>query len=61
MCSAPITASEADRLEAWAKLPSPAGDVPAWEVESTPRLESADLLNPDQFHQRLVNWLMNQK
>jgi hypothetical protein len=54
-------APEADRLEAWAKLPAPAGDLPVWELESTPRLESADLLNPDQFHERLVLWLMNQK
>jgi len=35
--------------------------LPAWDLESSPRLYEADLTNPETFHRRLVEWIMNQK
>ena len=35
--------------------------VPAWDLESSPRLHETDLADPTAFHRRLVDWLMNQK
>ena len=35
--------------------------TPVWDLESSPRLYITDLQNPEAFHRRLVDWIMNQK
>jgi len=35
--------------------------VPTWDLESSPRLHETDLADPESFHRRLVDWIMNQK
>jgi hypothetical protein len=36
-------------------------EVPAWDMESSPRLHETDLADPEIFHRRLIDWIMNQK
>jgi len=61
MSGAPILAPEAKGVEAWDQWTSESEKVPVWDLESSPRLHEADLANPESFHRRLVDWLMNQK
>ena len=61
MSGAPILAPEAKRSEDWAYSSSLSGNVPVWDQESCPRLHKGDLDDPESFHRRLVDWLMNQK
>jgi hypothetical protein len=35
--------------------------VPTWDQEASPRLHETDLADPESFHRRLVDWIMNQK
>jgi len=49
---------EAEGCDQWTSAP---GLVPAWDQEAVPRLYATDLDNPESFHRRLVEWIMNQK
>jgi hypothetical protein len=41
--------------------PSNPERIPAWDLESSPRLYETDLADPESFHRRLVEWIMSQK
>jgi hypothetical protein len=49
---------EAEGCDQWTSAPEL---VPAWDQETSPRLHVSDLEHPEAFHQRLVDWIMNQK
>ena len=61
MSAAPVLAPETKGVEDWERWTSNTEEVPAWDLESSPRLYEEDLANPESFHRRLVDWLMNQK
>jgi hypothetical protein len=61
MSGAPILAPEAKGVTDWDQWTSTSEKVPVWDLESSPRLQEADLADPESFHRRLVDWLMNQK
>lgn len=61
MGSALSTAPEVKRKECREEAFPCLDEIPLWELESTPRLDVADLPDPTLFHARLVAWLMNQK
>jgi hypothetical protein len=61
MSGAPVLAPEAKGVEDWDRWASAPEEVPAWDLESSPRLYETDLANPESFHRRLVDWIMNQK
>ena len=61
MTAAPASAPDAKTMPRWEGKCSGYERVPAWEQDSIPRLCVDDLLDPKGFHQRLVDWLMNQK
>ncbi len=61
MSGAPILAPEAQRVTDWDQWTSPSGETLIWELETSPRLHETDLADPESFHRRLVDWIMNQK
>ena len=63
MSGAPTMAPEANGVEGWEQWfgTSGSGESMAWDMESSPRLSETDLADPQAFHRRLVEWLMNQK
>lgn len=61
MSGAPILAPEARRVTDWDHWTSTSGKTLVWDLETSPRLHEADLADPEIFHRRLVDWLMNQK
>jgi hypothetical protein len=61
MCAALFLAPEAKEAIEQGEWPEKQGDLLAWEMDSTPRLRSSDLVDPKRFYQRLETWLMNQK
>jgi hypothetical protein len=61
MSGAPVLAPEAKGVEDWERWTSPPEELPAWDLESSPRLYETDLPHPESFHRRLVAWIMNQK
>jgi hypothetical protein len=61
MSGAPVLAPEAKGVEDWDRWASAPEEVPAWDLESSPRLYETDLADPESFHRRLVDWIMNQK
>ena len=61
MCSAPVLASAASRVEGGdSREPRPEA-LPAWAVDYSPRLEASDLTNPEVYHRRLETYIMNLK
>jgi hypothetical protein len=46
--------------EQWCGMPD-SSDSLAWDMESSPRLCETDLSDPQDFHRRLNDWIMNQK
>jgi hypothetical protein len=61
MNGAPILAPEAKGVTDWDQWTSPSGNTMIWDLESSPRLHEADLVDPEIFHRRLVDWIMNKK
>jgi len=61
MSGAPVLAPEAKGVGDWERWTSAPEALPAWDLESSPRLYEEDLDDPQSFHRRLVDWLMNQK
>jgi hypothetical protein len=61
MSGSPVLMPEARGIEDWDRWTSPPQALPVWDLESSPRLYEADLDDPESFHRRLVDWLMNQK
>lgn len=63
MSGAPTMAPEANGVVEWEQWfgDSDSGERLAWDLESSPRLHETDLADPQAFHRRLVDWIMNQK
>ena len=61
MSGAPVLTPETRGVEDRGLWTAPSEEAPAWDLESSPRLYEEDLANPESFHRRLVDWLMNQK
>jgi len=61
MNASPILAPETRGVEGWERRTSIEEERPAWDLETSPRLYETDLADPESFHRRLVDWLMNQK
>jgi hypothetical protein len=61
MSGAPILAPEAKRVDDWHQWTSTSCEIMIWDLETPPRLHEADLADPESFHRRLVDWIMNQK
>ena len=61
MCSAPVLASAANRVEGWDASQARPEALPAWEVDCSPRLKASDLSNPEVYHRRLETYIMNLK
>lgn len=61
MTGAPILAPDAKRMEERRTGSWSGGEIPAWDLDSPPRLHETDLADPESFHRRLVDWIMNQK
>jgi hypothetical protein len=56
-------APEANGVEGWEQWfgTSDSGENLAWDMETSPRLSETDLADPQNFHRRLAEWIMNQK
>ena len=61
MCAAPALGTYDKPEEEWAKLDPHSKALLAWEADSSPRLQSSDLSDPEGFYRRLEDWLMKQK
>jgi hypothetical protein len=61
MIGATISLPDEQEAAARERCPAPTEQVPAWDLESSPRLYATDLADPESFHRRLIEWLMNQK
>jgi hypothetical protein len=61
MSGSTVLTLESKRAEGWEHETSVSEELPAWDLESSPRLYETDLDNPESFHRRLVDWLMSQK
>ena len=59
MSMAPIPAPEAKGVDEWKRWVTDSEEVVAWDLKSSPRLYETDLVDPESFHRRLVDWLMN--
>lgn len=61
MKGATVLAPETKPAIGWDKWPHDPGQILAWEVETTPRLQPSDLSDPSVYYRRLEDWLMKQK
>jgi hypothetical protein len=61
MCSAPVLAVGASRVEGLDSYEFRPEACYPWEAETLPRLQASDLSNPEVYYRRLENYIMSLK